>query len=608
MTTRAPKDRERGPGTQPAAETRRLIAQSIVAVSGLSGAVFTVIHWLQDKPGRMLASLSAVVLAVVLVPMLRPGRSHRAAWAVASVYAAGMTLGLLGSETFPAGDFVWCFVVPLVVAYAGGWEMARWLLPLYIAAAATIVLAPGFAHRALWVELELAPRFLGLLGLLSAGAYLYEYARGRAQIRLLAEIEERRAAQADLTAANARLADAAVESADLATQAQAANAAKTLFLSHMSHDIRTPLTGIIGMTSLLETTALDERQRRYVKTLQASGHALNELIGDILDLARIDAGRVELAVAPVAPAELLESVCEVLLPAARARGIELRRELASTLPERVLADPARVRQVLMNLAGNAIKFTPEGRVTIRVGVRADAAPLWWRLEVEDTGIGIAPDQHRRIFESFAQVDLATTRRHQGVGLGLAICSRLVALMGGEIGLESQEGAGSRFWVDLPLSPVEAAPDVGIAEAASAPVGPQRLLLVDDSSVMREVLSAMLRQSGHSVVTAADGAAALRCLAQGPFDAALMDVQMPVMDGLEVTRRLRAVEGERATARLPVVGITALADPDTRQACLDAGMDCVVTKPVTREALARALADRLPAPGVEPPGRAGGAVP
>ena len=581
------------PDANGSADIRRTFALSIATASGLGAAAFTGYHLLAQEPGRALASSSAILVAAALVVLLRRGGSYRAAFVIAALYATGMTLALLGSRAFPPGDFVWCFIVPLLIAYAGGRELSRWLLPLYVVAAAIVVLEPGFGHRALWAELELPVRFLGLLALISTAAYLYERTRGRARARLLAEVEERRAAEHELALANVRLAAAAEESARHADRAQAASAAKTLFLSHMSHDIRTPLTGVIGMTSLLETTELDERQRGYLKTLRLSGEALNELIGDILDLARIDAGKVELALEPVRPAQFLDDVCQVLATAAADRGLELQSELAETLPGELMADPGHLRQILLNLAGNALKFTERGRVTIRLALRPGGDPRWWRLEVEDTGVGIPPEQHQRIFESFAQVDLSTTRPHGGVGLGLAICSRLAALLGGEVGLESREGSGSRFWVDLPLVPADPARGLGAGRQAQVPaLDPLRLLLVDDSDIVRQVVSALLRQGGHIVETASDGVVALERLARSRFDAVLMDVQMPNVDGLEATRRLRSGESGALEPRVPVVGITALADPETRQSCLDAGMDRVVTKPVRKDALARALAAAL----------------
>lgn len=558
----------------------------MVAVAGAMGAVYVALHGSRGDWALAAFSGSAVLACAVLVGVLWVSEDHRPAVLAATGYAAAVTLGLLAWGEAPVGDLVWCFVVPPLIAYAGGRQLARWLIPLYLLAAAAIVLLPGFARHEQWAVMGLHARFLGALLLLGAVALLYELARARAQAGLEAEVRQRRTAERELEAANVRL-------AEVADQAQAANRAKTRFLSHMSHDIRTPLTGIVGMTSVLELTQLDAEQRMCVDTIRVSGETLTDLIGDVLDLARIDAGRVQIEAVPVEPAQLLEDLRSVLAPQAHGKGLTLRAELHPDLPRRLLADPSRVKQILLNLAGNAIKFTEHGEVRLSLGPRPGGDLRWWRLEVRDTGIGIPAEQHRRIFESFSQVELSATRRRGGTGLGLAICSRLVALMGGELGLSSVEGQGSHFWADLPLVP--AGGELPVASALSGPIpelSPKRLLVVDDNEIVRLVLGGLLRHEGHAVEEAHDGVAALELLATDCYDAALMDVQMPGVDGLEATRRLRSRERSAAGARLPVVAVTALADPDTQQACLDAGMDAVVTKPVAREALLRALASAL----------------
>ncbi len=593
---------EHGPDADPTADLRRNIIFWLVAISAVVAAFYTVYHLLSYQPIRAAASLSAVAAAGLLAVVLRLTRSHRPAVMVATSYAALVTLGLLASDGFPAGDFVWCFVVPPLIAYAGGREFARWLLPLYLVAATVVVLRPGFAHGETWTALELHARFLGLLVLVSAVAYLYELTRSRAHDRLRAEIEERRAAQRELARVNERLSEAAHEATQLADQAQAASLSKTRFLSQMSHDIRTPLTGIVGMTSVLELTQMDDEQRSCLETIRSSGEALSELIGDILDLAAIDAGRIEPRLVPLDTKGFLDDLRRVLSPQAHERGIRLECERNADLPRRLLADPARLRQIVLNLAGNALKFTPRGSVTVRFAPKPKDA-RWWRIEVQDTGIGIAPDQHRRIFDSFTQVELPEGKRRGGIGLGLAICSRLVALLGGELGLESEQGAGSRFWVDLPLTQVNEGEAGARPPRSELPRLPAlQLLVVDDNEIVRQVLAGMLRQDGHSVELATDGAMALDRLDLGSFDAVLMDVQMPNLDGIETTRRLRSREGGSSESVTPVIAVTALADAGTRQACLDAGMNAVLTKPVQRGALVSALAGVTTAPraSAEPP--------
>jgi signal transduction histidine kinase/ActR/RegA family two-component response regulator len=578
----------------PSAPLRRRILLGTTAVAALMAAGFAVVHFMRDRPELGYFSLSALLACGVLVGVLHFTRGHRPAVLVATLYAAGVTLFLLAWGRAPAGDFVWTLLVPPMIAYAGGRRLACWLLPSYLLSAAVIVLWPGFSRHALWNELELTLRYLGLLVLLSAVSYLYELTRNRAQQELEAQVREREAAERRLEQANARLIEAAEQAANLAAQAQAANLAKTRFLSHMSHDIRTPLTGIVGMASVLELTELTPHQRTCVHTIQVSGETLTSLIGDILDLARIDAGRVQLRPVAVELATLMDEVWRVLAPQADDKGLRFEAELDPALPQRLVVDRTRLERVLLNLAGNAIKFTNRGRVDLRLRGHPDD-PRWWRVEVQDTGIGIAPGQHRRIFDSFTQVDLSSTRRQGGTGLGLAIVSRLVALMGGELGLDSDEGVGSTFWVDLPIVEPGELDEAPPTEDELPSLDPRRLLVVDDNEIVRQVLCALLRHDGHSVEEASDGAQALERLALREFDAVLMDVQMPRLDGMEATRRLRRGEGGVLDPSVPVVGVTALADTDTRQACEHAGMDAVLTKPVHPRTLVATLARVLQDP-------------
>ena len=568
---------------------RRRILALLLAASGLVALFYSVYHLGQGRGDRALASLSALAMAAVVLGILGYSRSVRPAVICATLYAAAMTLGMLATGAFAPADFIWCLLVPLLVAYAGGLTLARWVLPVYVAAAAAIVFFPGFSGRALWLDLELPVRFFGLLVLISAVAYLYERTRSRAEARLQGEIAERRTAEAELEDANRRLAETAEDAARLAVQAQSANEAKTRFLSHMSHDIRTPLTGVMGMADLLDHTRLDATQRRYVETIRVGADTLAELIGDVLDLARIEAGHLELQLEAVDLRAHVEEVYRVLEPLAHGKDLNLSARVDEELPERLMADPARLRQILLNLAGNAVKFTHQGAVSIVLEPSPGRDRGWWRLRVRDTGIGVPEDQHRRIFDSFSQVDLAGARQHGGSGLGLAICSRLVALMGGEMALRSEPGRGSEFWADLPL----VVPPVGEESRPAPPspptLDPLRLLVVDDSEIVRRVVVAMLTRAGHTVDEAADGEAALARVSRSHYDAVLMDLQMPRMDGFEAIRRLRHGDSGALRPDVPVVAVTALADEQTRRRCLDAGMCEVVTKPLGRDALIHALA-------------------
>nr|WP_275298163.1 ATP-binding protein [Halomonas campisalis] len=374
-----------------------------------------------------------------------------------------------------------------------------------------------------------------------------------------------------------------------ARRAESASQSKSEFLATVSHEIRTPLNGVIGMSDLLMDQPLDQRSRDYARTLHASAGRLLELINDILDFSKIESGRLELERRPIRLAALIEDACQLFRPRADAKGLALEVRLSPELPARVMGDPARLRQVLLNLLANAIKFTECGEVRIEAGV-SRAGRL--SLAVEDTGPGIPADQQERLFEPFRQGDASTARRYGGTGLGLAICRRLTDAMGGEIGVDSAPGEGSRFWVELPLEPVDAESEHEAAlPAAPPPVPGASVLVVEDNPVNQQVASAMLERLGCRVQLVESGGRALAAVADQAFDAIFMDVQMPDMDGLETVRRLREGGGWRAS--VPVVAMTA-GGPGAEQArCLAAGMSDYLTKPLSREALAGCLRRVLP---------------
>ncbi len=421
--------------------------------------------------------------------------------------------------------------------------------------------------------------------------------RIEAERRLRRQVEE-------LESARSALQEQAEQLAVARDRAEQGARAKSEFLATMSHELRTPMNGVLGMAQLLTHTPLTAEQAARVNMLRKSGESLLRIINDVLDFSKIEAGKLSIESQPFDLPALLEEVRETLAAAADVVGLILSVEVDPRCPRVAMGDAGRIRQVLLNLVGNAIKFTDRGYVRITAAASDESKEPVIRLNVDDTGIGIAPQALARLFLPFTQGDGSTTRKHGGTGLGLVISRRLAEMMGGSLTVSSTLGEGSSFSVALPLP---AAPSKGRSaltpislprlaplDGGVATVPPRacesrsvRVLVAEDNAINQVVAVSLLAHLGCTVDVAADGREAVRRWSEGSYDLILMDCQMPDMDGFEATRLIRAAEGDGT--HIPIVALTANAMADDRSACIDVGMDDHIAKPVTEEALVSALA-------------------
>ncbi len=531
-------------------------------------------------PVALVLAMFLTRLPDVLAGEVRPGRLVQAipnSWFAigpAAVFAiAGVTPDKAGAAILIAalgGQFTVDFAVSGVrFAIGRGATLLEqvsetWVYVVDAALSGVALLAAEQIHHA--PIAALAP--LPLLGLVAM------FARERRQ-RLESLIE--------LNTAYRRARDEAVEASNM----------KSAFLRNVSHEIRTPMNGVIGMNELLLQTHLTDEQRAYAEQVEQSGEHMLAIINDILDISKIETGHLELELAEFDLHETIERACVPAGLEAQAKGVQLDIEIDPLAPRRVRGDSARVRQVLLNLVGNAVKFTAEGTVAVRVTRQGGPASDDVLLEVIDSGLGIEPKIIQRMFEPFVQADVSTTRKYGGNGLGLAIAKEIVELMGGTIGADSEPGRGSRFWFELPL------PEATPAALASTRERVVRLnqrqseadaalvLVVEDSPVNRLVAMHVLERCGFRAHVVNDGREALQALSTQHYDAVLMDCQMPDIDGYEATRELR--RRESATGEhTPVIAMTAHAMTGDRERCLEAGMDDYIAKPVRSQTLNEVL--------------------
>ncbi|HPT38439.1 MAG TPA: ATP-binding protein, partial [Methanothrix sp.] len=436
-------------------------------------------------------------------------------------------------------------------------------------------------------------------------------------VHVAVNISKRKIDEEKLQKANLQLEAAIAHANELAIQAETANVAKSQFLANMSHEIRTPLNGIIGMTGLLEETVLNDEQREYANIARICSESLLSLIDDILDFSKIEARKMELETLDLNLKSILKDTIDLLSITAQEKSLKLSYSIDSAVPVNLRGDPGRLKQILVNLGANAVKFTKSGQISIKSSlIEEDEKTARICISVTDTGIGIPADRQEILFTPFTQADGSTKRKYGGTGLGLAISRQLTEMMGGRIGVQSQEGKGSKFWFTVVLEKQvykdgtsgKCRIEESLQEPDSAEMPIQanggtsqektmsweknrsmiRILVAEDNPLNQRVTAAMLKKMGLSAQIVSNGQQAVDAVRRMHFDLVLMDCQMPEMDGFEATRKIRQFGPDSLNLRIPIIAMTALAMQGDRERCIEAGMDDFIAKPVKQMDLAYVL--------------------
>jgi len=568
------------------------LAMSVVA------ATFTwaILDWATDAAtlaGWMLAHHAVILGRYLLVRAYEratPAPAAAGRWAarfVAGTVAMGLVWGLIGTAFRPPEGHALAGVAIVIIIAVG--------------AVGLFTLGQLFAAYAGLAVPLLAPALVALM--VSDGPAERSYGIVVGVVLFVAMSNARRGARsfADSIRLRLEVARVAEEREHARAAAEAASRAKSQFLANMSHEIRTPMNGIVGMAELLASSRLDDRQRRYIEALHRSADSLIDIINDVLDLSKIEAGRLELAAVDFDLRASVAEVIELMRVRAEEKGLALELTFEDTVPRQVRADPIRLRQVVTNLVGNAIKFSERGSVCVSVAQEPRADALALRFEVADTGIGLTPEQCGRIFEAFTQADASHARKYGGTGLGLAISRELVELMGGRIGVTSAPGRGSKFWFTAMVERA-AGSDAATTPEPLAPLS-GHVLLVEDNELNLVVARGMLEAVGLTVSVAMDGREAVQAVSRHRYDLVLMDCQMPELDGFAATQQIRERESAAgASARATIIALTANAVAGDRERCIASGMDDYLAKPLRMADLHGMLrrwlersATRMPAP-------------